>query len=106
MFTIREVTNSYLSRNEFIYHAGFIGFGAGILEMLFDYYNILSSGEPLPTEGSYILILFIPLIYPVATAIFALVSALFIYPLYSYYAKRKGGLNIVLNSKDHHNESL
>jgi len=107
MYKKMELNNSYLSIREFIYHGAIIGLGIGTLEMLYKWLFIFSSSNIETDTGETLFALVLTaLIIPFTTAIFAVASALLTYPVYSYWAKRKGGLQLILQTKTVNNETL
>ena len=93
MYTEKEHENSYLSMNEFVYHSCIIGFGVGLIDMLYNWLTVLTSEAPIE-------LLFFSLINPFVHFIYGIIAGILTYPLYSYYAKNKGGLRIVLKTKE------
>jgi len=93
MYIEKEYENSYLSMNEFVYHASIIGFGMGLINMFHSWIN-------LSTDGASIEIILFTLIIPITHFIYGIFAGILIFPLYSYYAKNKGGLRIVIRTKE------
>ena len=96
MYTEKEHNDSYLSMSEFVYHACIIGFGVGIIDMLYNWLNVFISEAPFE-------IIFTSLLDPVVSLIYGIFAGVLTYPLYSVYAKSKGGLCIVLKTKETNN---
>jgi len=107
MFIEKELPNTYLSTKEFVFHGAIIGLGIGVLNMFYEWFLIITSNLPETDTTTTLLVLFsTSLLNPIVTPIFTLFSALLTYPLYSFWAKSKGGLLISLQSKEQNDASL
>ena len=93
MFTEKEIINSYLTMKEFVFHASIIGFGIGIIEMLYMWVKIVTTDIPNA-------ILLTTLLDPAVSLVYGIFAGIITYPLYSYYAKSKGGLLLVIKTKE------
>lgn len=95
-----EIKNSHLSFHELIYHSAIIGLSAGILDMLYGFYSVYTSGMEQETEVLFWVLILQSIGSLIGLVIYAVVAAILAYPFYRKWALSKGGLTIVVNTTE------
>jgi len=94
----KELTNSYLTFHELIYHSAIIGFVSGTIEMLLGFYQVYTSDLEEVDSTMLLFLVAEPVSSFFIIMFYAVIAAVITYPFYKRWALRKGGLTIMLHT--------